>query len=78
MTIGAVESAYAIKTGQLMDLSEQHLVDCNYEQSQCSGGDPQVAMRFMMNNGAILEDDYPYESGRTYTHGTCKEDYKTK
>lgn len=38
-TTGAVESRWAIKSGSLLSLSEQQLVDCDTEQDQgCDGG----------------------------------------
>ena len=34
----AVEGANAIKTGKLLDLSEQQLVDCDTQSHGCNGG----------------------------------------
>ena len=34
----AVEGANAIKTGKLLDLSEQQLVDCDTQSQGCNGG----------------------------------------
>lgn len=37
-TTAAAESAYAIKTGKLFDLSEQYLIDCDINSFGCQGG----------------------------------------
>lgn len=37
-TIAAAESAYAIKTGELYKLSEQHIVACDTVNYACAGG----------------------------------------
>jgi len=38
-TVGSLESRWAIKTGTLLSLSEQQLVDCDRDQDQgCNGG----------------------------------------
>lgn len=36
--VGAVESQHFIKTGKLLSLSEQQVVDCSYENYGCDGG----------------------------------------
>jgi len=73
---GAVEGAWAISKGQLIDLSEQELVDCatgNYYGSHgCSGGQMDGAFKFIIENGQCLLSSYPYTSGSTQTGGTCK------
>ena len=35
---GAMEGAYAVKTGNLVQFSEQQLVDCVYRANGCNGG----------------------------------------
>lgn len=70
-TISAVESAFAIKTGNLVSLSEQMLVDCSKGctkiQGQsvcnegCNGGFMWTAMFDIMNwGGVVTESDLPY------------------
>lgn len=77
-TTGALEGAYAIKTGNLASFSEQQLVDCdNYKNGGrdhgCNGGLMDNAFSWIMkNDGLCLEKDYPYVSGTTKTAGACQ------
>ncbi|CAK9860558.1 unnamed protein product [Sphagnum jensenii] len=67
-TIGAMEGINAIKTGQLLSLSVQELIDCdrNYNQG-CDGGFMDYAFEFIVVNGGIdTEKDYPYSSSDGY------------
>ena len=63
-TTGTVEGAYAIKTGKLVSLSEQQLMDCTYGPEYacygCSGGWPERALRYVASHGLCTEEDYPY------------------
>ncbi|XP_019389474.1 PREDICTED: pro-cathepsin H [Crocodylus porosus] len=70
-TTGCLESAIAIKTGKLLMLSEQQLVDCaqNFNNHGCSGGLPSQAFEYILyNKGLMGEDTYPYRA----ENGTCK------
>jgi len=62
-TTGAVESAHAIKTGKLVELSEQQLVDCIHNLDGCNGGIPSWAMAYVRyNGGQDTEESYPYKA----------------
>nr|XP_054922434.1 procathepsin L-like isoform X2 [Dermacentor andersoni] len=62
---GAVESHHFIKTGQLVDLSEQNLIDCSQDFGNlgCEGGRADQAFEYIIQNKGIdLEELYPYAS----------------
>lgn len=64
--VSTLESAVAIKTGKLYDLSEQEIVSCSvkYGNLKCNGGNYDSAWNFVKdNNGICSESDYPYTSG---------------
>ena len=73
---GAVEGAWAISTGKLIDLSEQELVDCAtgvaYGSHGCSGGQMEGAFKFIIENGQCSDASYPYTSGVSKTGGSCQ------
>jgi len=72
-TTGAVESAWAISTGQLLSLAEQQLVDCAgpFGNMGCNGGLPSQAFEYIKAAGGIEKSsDYPY-TGRD---GRCHVD----
>jgi len=72
----ATEGALAISRGNLIDLSEQELVDCatgfNYGSHGCSGGQMDGAFKFVIENGLCTASEYPYVSGTTKVEGTCE------
>lgn len=73
---GAIEGAWALHTGNLIDLSEQELVDCaglKYGSMGCNGGQMDGAFKFVMDNGQCSLSCYPYTSGVTKTGGTCEQ-----
>merc|ERR1712127_729287 len=49
-TTAAMEGAHFIKTGKLLKLSEQQLVDCDRSDSGCNGGLEAKAMQYLMSN----------------------------
>lgn len=58
---GALEGMLAKKTGRLVDLSPQNLVDCVKENDGCGGGYMTNAFRYVaMNRGIDSEATYPY------------------
>jgi C1A family cysteine protease len=69
---GAVEGAWAISTGKLVDLSEQQLVDCAtgvaYGSHGCSGGQMEGAFKYIVGHGQCLLSEYPY----TAIDGACQ------
>ncbi|XP_068210621.1 digestive cysteine proteinase 2-like [Palaemon carinicauda] len=59
---GTTEGAYFLKTGKLLSLSEQQLVDCSTENMGCNGGVVQWALRYIKSAGGVTtESSYPYE-----------------
>lgn len=69
---GAVEGAWSISKGQLIDLSEQELVDCatgiSYGSHGCNGGEMEGAFKFVIENGQCALSSYPY----TAKDGSCQ------
>ena len=61
-TTGAIEGGWQIKTGKLLDLSQQQLVDCGhpYGTHGCNGGLPPNAFKYTTDHGITTEKQYPY------------------
>jgi cathepsin L len=71
-TVGSTEAAHFFKTGSLVSLSEQQLVDCSgsYGNQGCNGGLMDNAFKYYLGKGkgAATETSYPY----TAKDGSCK------
>ncbi|XP_060802597.1 uncharacterized protein LOC106143626 [Amyelois transitella] len=68
--IGALESQYAIKQQQMLDLSEQQVVDCDQGDQGCDGGWINNAGLYIVDKGVMSESDYPYVA----SNGNCQYD----
>ncbi|KAL1532145.1 senescence-specific cysteine protease SAG39-like [Salvia divinorum] len=68
IAVAAIEGIVAIRSGNLIELSEQHILDCNYGHEGCKGGRYDHALDFVKKNGGLASDtDYPY----TAAQGVC-------
>lgn len=77
-TAESVESAWAMATGKLVDLSEQQILDCTANPNDCGGsggcggGTAELALDQIIKTGGLATEwTYPYQS-YSGTNETCK------
>ncbi|RXG54010.1 Cathepsin L [Armadillidium vulgare] len=68
--VGSLEGQHFRKTGKLVSLSEQNLVNCVKKADGCYGGFPEYAYDYIAKNGGIdKEESYPYTATAVATIG---------
>ena len=69
-----IEGMNYIKNNQLVQLSEQNLIDCTYGETWgnlgCQGGLAYYAFRYAQTNPLMEQQDYPYSGKDPNTGGT--------
>jgi hypothetical protein len=63
--MAAVEGNYNINFGEILDLSEQYLVDCDDMDWGCKGGWPTRTFEWLKSNGVVLARENPYRNAQT-------------
>lgn len=68
---GAIEGQHFLKTGELLSLSEQNLIDCSRSNGNhgCGGGLTTHGYQYVMQMGIKSEEAYPYEA----FEGDCRD-----
>lgn len=78
--VAALEHALYQRTGTLVDLSEQHLVDCAwlFGNRGCRGGQLAGTLRFLVQGAVCNETQYPYSATATRLPPFCKNVSRTR
>lgn len=64
--VETIESAYAIATGNLLDLAEEEVIACDGTCEMCNGGWPQNAYKYVMKHGGLPLKDSDYDGDFLY------------
>uniref|UniRef100_A0A4W3JVS3 Cathepsin propeptide inhibitor domain-containing protein n=1 Tax=Callorhinchus milii TaxID=7868 RepID=A0A4W3JVS3_CALMI len=64
---GALEGQLFKKTGKLIPLSEQNLIDCDENSGGCEGGFVMNAFAYVQKFGLNTEKAYPYKGKETFS-----------
>ncbi|CAI9547258.1 unnamed protein product, partial [Staurois parvus] len=59
-TVGMLETQNCLKSGELVELSEQQFVDCDSSNEGCCGGIPAKALDYITHHGLMRAKDYEY------------------
>lgn len=72
-TAHSLESVNGIRTGEVLEVSEQHGVDCCDVDgcNGCNGGDMRILTKWHKTAGNYALADYAYTSGDSGDAGTC-------
>ncbi|KAF1743235.1 hypothetical protein MXB_2564 [Myxobolus squamalis] len=68
--VASIESAFAIKTGVLTELSEQEIVSCSkpYGNYGCQGGFSKFVYKYCMDNGLSASINYQYTANESFCY----------
>merc|ERR1712002_297632 len=65
--VATMEGAWFKKSGNLVSLSEQQLMDCDHKDSACNGGLPETGINYVISAGGIdTEGSYPYKARKNH------------
>ncbi|PKI68348.1 hypothetical protein CRG98_011256 [Punica granatum] len=62
--VAAIESIIKMRAGELLDLSEQQLLDCVTDNAGCEGGTMVRAYQYVLDNKISGENQYPYRGAK--------------
>jgi C1A family cysteine protease len=66
-----LESAVLAHEGLLVDVSENQLKECHFEQRSCNGGNATMVLNLLSRTGAALESCDPYQDADVDCDTTC-------